>query len=327
VRGLHVVGVSDDGTQLLLAASPDAERASHWLALDGRLRAAVKGELRTGEKPESALSPKEIQARLRSGETVEAVAKAARVPQSRILPFAAPVISERERVLEEAQATIPRRDRGPSGRPLGEAVTARLAAVAGLKPETVQWSARRRDDGNWIVELGYSARGGARRAEWLWRPAERDLRAVGAAASRLSAPEPGAAQRSGGPARPAAAPRRAGGGRRAASGRPAPTTGKPAATATTTGKPAKRAVGRRPVRPRTTGREPEPRPVEPTPPPAAAGPNSPPGTPVNGGSRGRASVPSWSDVLFGVTGPAAPPPAKRRRTAAGTPAAPRRKRA
>lgn len=305
MRALHVVGVSDDGTQLLLAASQEAERPSHALPLDGRLLAAARGELNGKGPRESALSPKEIQARLRAGDTVEDVAKAAGVPLNRVQRYAGPVLSERERVLEDARATVPRRDRGGSdGEPLGAIVDRRLAATVGLKPDSVAWSARRREDGSWVIALDYRARGGARQVEWEWHPAEHLLRALSAGASRLTAPDPAArahrTRRATETSRSVAGKRRtpSGGTRRRAKPAKAVDAAKPGRTARATGKSATRtAKPRKSVTvapsPEVTElksvprvrREPRPAPVAPRPPTT---------------SSGRVEVPSWSDVLFGV---------------------------
>ena len=190
MRQLHVLGVSDDGQALLLG--PTAGKASHRLPLDEKLRAAVRGQLSAVgvDRAESALTPKEMQARMREGATPEEVAKEAQVPVARVLPYAAPVIAERERIVEQARGSVLHRSRGPNGqRPLGEVVDAHLGDTAGLKPETVEWTARRRRDGAWVVLLSYAARGGRRAASWLWRPVERDLTALDTSASRLAAEE------------------------------------------------------------------------------------------------------------------------------------------
>ena len=65
MRQLHVLGVSDDGQALLLG--PSAGKASHRLPLDEKLRAAVRGQLSAVgvDRAESALTPKEMQARMR----------------------------------------------------------------------------------------------------------------------------------------------------------------------------------------------------------------------------------------------------------------------
>ncbi|HVB26567.1 MAG TPA: septation protein SepH, partial [Mycobacteriales bacterium] len=150
MRQLHVVGLTDDGGHLLLAARAGAAKGTHRIEVDERLRAALRGSLPPPghAAAESALSPKEIQARLRGGETPEQVARVAGVPVARVLRYAEPVLAERRRVVDEARAaTMIRPRRGASLRPLGDAVDEHLAATAGLRPDTVDWSARRRDDG------------------------------------------------------------------------------------------------------------------------------------------------------------------------------------
>ena len=219
MRQLHVLGVSDDGQALLLG--PSAGKASHRLPLDEKLRAAVRGQLSAVgvDRAESALTPKEMQARMREGATPEEVAKEAQVPVARVLPYAAPVIAERARIVEQARGSVLHRSRGPNGeRPLGEVVDAHLGETAGLKPETVEWTARRRRDGAWVVLLSYAARGGRRAASWLWRPVERDLTALDTSASRLAAEE-------------SASPRR-----------------KPTAKRVAAARPTKRAAGSRPTK-------------------------------------------------------------------------------
>ena len=111
---LHVLGVSDDGAALLLGTS-DNGKVTHRVPVDDRLRAAVRGQLSAShpDRVESALPPREIQARLRAGETEEAVAKAAGVPLARVLPYAAPVLAERQRIVDEARAVVVSRSRGP----------------------------------------------------------------------------------------------------------------------------------------------------------------------------------------------------------------------
>ena len=262
MRQLHVLGVSDDGKALLLG--PSAGKASHRLPLDDKLRAAVRGQLSAVgvERAESALTPKEMQARMREGATPEEVAKEAQIPVARVMPYAAPVIAERERIVEQARAAVLHRSRGPNGqRPLGEVVDAHLGDTAGLKTESVEWTARRRRDGAWVVLLSYAARGGRRAASWLWRPTERDLTALDTSATRLAAEETGTTRRKPAAKRPAAsrpAAKRAAGSRatkkaarrpaakKAAKAAPKPTRApKPAVTRSTSKPVARKPVGKK----------------------------------------------------------------------------------
>jgi hypothetical protein len=294
VRQLTVVAVSDDGTHVLLASGPDATKPTHRVAIDDRLAAAVRGELDTGPRRESALSPKEIQARLRSGDTPEQVAKAANVPVNRVLRFFGPVASERDRIITQARAATMRRTRGPVATlPLGEAAERRLATVTGLQRESVEWSAKRRDDGAWVVALTYSARGGQRRAAWLWQPAQHDLTALDAAGTRIAieaaAPSrrPSVPSSTGTPRKRAARTPTNGRSPKSATKRTARTTTAPPSP--TTAAPSPEEAPEAVAAPRVRR---EPRVI--APPPARSG---------------RIPVPAWDDVLFGAAPAAAADPA------------------
>ena len=198
MRELHVLGISEDGQELLLATSANATKPTHRVPLDDKVKAAAQGRLAPfgTERVDPSLTPKEMQARLREGATVDEVAKAAGVPAARVLPYFAPVEAERDRIVEQARLAPMRRNRGPmSTKPLGLVVDARLLDVGGIKPDSIVWGARRRRDGAWVVSVSYYARG-RRRAEWLWSPTARELAPVDAAAARLGADLVATAKRS-----------------------------------------------------------------------------------------------------------------------------------
>ncbi|GAA1155347.1 septation protein SepH [Nocardioides aquiterrae] len=156
---LTLAGVSEDGKRLRLV---DEDGNEHTVELDERLRSAVRGEPRRLEKPmdnASALRPRDIQARIRSGETPEAVAQAAQTSVDKIMAFAAPVLAERQHVAERAQRSSVRRGEGaaPHGaRTLGDAVATHLRSL-NVDPETVEWDAWRREDGRWSLTGSYSS--------------------------------------------------------------------------------------------------------------------------------------------------------------------------
>ena len=154
---LTLVGVSDDRTRLLLVDDVGDE---FTLALDGRLRAALRGETsRLGQLEitmESTLRPRDIQARIRGGETPEAVAEAAQTTVERIMAFAGPVIAERQHVADRAQRSSVRRSGESAGgaRTLGDAVASHLRSHQ-VDPDAVEWDAWRREDGRWTLTGTY----------------------------------------------------------------------------------------------------------------------------------------------------------------------------
>ncbi len=189
MRELHVVALSEDGRSVLLAPSKKAAAGAFRVKLDGKLSAALRGELpREGESGVRSVdvSPKEIQARMRAGESAQQIADAAGVPVARVERFAGPVLSERERILDQARAAFLTRGRlGPSQLPLGDAVQASLAETDSLKPETVQWATRRLDSGHWLVQVSFVARARPKTASWVLDPVTRALTASDPSSSAL----------------------------------------------------------------------------------------------------------------------------------------------
>ncbi len=194
MRELRALGLTDDGKSLVLVdLSRGAEGERFRVAADDRLRAALRsGAPRAAQaetRVESALSPREIQARLRAGATADEVAKAAGIPVNRIQRYEAPILAERDRVVSEARrASAPGPHRNTPGRPLGTLVDDRLEQEA-VEPESATWDAKRRNDGTWLVTLSMDARGPVR-ATWSWDPQARRVRAVDAGATAVLAPMP-----------------------------------------------------------------------------------------------------------------------------------------
>jgi hypothetical protein len=190
VRELRIVALTEDGSALLLAPEPHDEAAGQFrLPVDDRLRAYLRGDasrLRpTSPRVQSSIPPREIQARLRAGQSMSEVATAAGVPVERIERYAGPVLAERARVAEEARVAVPR---GPATanepKPLWEIIEERLLE-AGVPLEAASWDAWRVEDGTWTVQLVAGTVGPAR---WSWDPARRHLRAADDAAEQLLTP-------------------------------------------------------------------------------------------------------------------------------------------
>ena len=156
---LTLAGVSEDGKRLLMVDDTGVE---HDLDVDARLRAALRGETsRLGQLEmtmDSVLRPRDIQARIRSGESPEAVAEAAQTSVDKIMPYAGPVLAEREHVAQRAQRSSVRRTAGADGvRSLGEAVEAHLRSEH-IGPDVVTWDAWRREDGRWTLTAEFETR-------------------------------------------------------------------------------------------------------------------------------------------------------------------------
>ena len=160
MRELKVVGLDVDGKRIICEVDGSGEKFLLWP--DDRLRAAVRGD-KVGSTPtrseaevSNVLSPREIQAKIRAGASVEQIAEAAGVDASRVERFAHPVLLERSRAAELATAAHPVLADGPAVLTLLETVTTALIA-RGLDPDATNWDAWRNEDGRWTVQLAWQA--------------------------------------------------------------------------------------------------------------------------------------------------------------------------
>ena len=160
MRELSVVGLDVDGTRIICESTDSGEK--FILTPDDRLHAALRGDRAGSSKPKieaevpTVLRPRDIQARIRAGASVEQVAAAADVDIARVERFAHPVLLERARAAELATAAHPVLADGPAVMTLLETITAALVA-RGLDPESTTWDAWRNEDGRWTVQLAWKA--------------------------------------------------------------------------------------------------------------------------------------------------------------------------
>ncbi len=185
MRQLRLVGVADDGASLLLETpTGDAFR----LPLDERVRAACRGDLtRLGQieiEMDNPLRPREIQARVRAGESAEEVAASSGMPLDRVLRFASPMLQERERVVAQARTAQVHAKRPET---LAQLVEERLVG-RGTDAATLRWDAWRREDGKWTVRLSWR-HAAEHSASWVFQLATRTLQPDDPAAEQLSAEE------------------------------------------------------------------------------------------------------------------------------------------
>src|SRR3954471_7860149 len=125
---LRLVGLTDDGSRLILERGSGA---SDHLPLDDRLRSMISApKSRNGKQVspdlQSQLSPREIQARIRSGQTPEEVAEDAGISVERVERFASPILHEREYIAQEAAKVSVGKDGHGAVMLLGEMVSKRL---------------------------------------------------------------------------------------------------------------------------------------------------------------------------------------------------------
>jgi hypothetical protein len=191
MQELRLVAVSEDGTYAVLAVPGRGGR--FVLPIDDRLRTVARGQFsRLAQyeiEVENPLRPKEIQDRIRAGETAEEIADAAGIPIDRVRRFEGPVLAEREYRAQEAQRSTVRghTESGPGPR-LGEIVAERLTD-AGAPADSLAWDSRKRTDGNWQVQLQFTLEHRPQLAEWVFDPRRRHVIPADDLARRLCLPQ------------------------------------------------------------------------------------------------------------------------------------------
>ncbi|SEP10016.1 septation protein SepH [Trujillonella endophytica] len=172
MRTLRLVGLSDDGSDLVLVAEgaePGDDGERFLLPVDDRVRAAARGDTRRLGQIDvdlgTSLPPRVIQARIRAGETPEQLAEAAGLRLERVLRFAHPVLQERERIAEQAREARVRLSDGSMAPPLQQFMAERLRLL-GTDLDAVRWDSARATDGVWQVTAAWQA--GAKSGVTRW---------------------------------------------------------------------------------------------------------------------------------------------------------------
>ncbi|MGI9162796.1 MAG: septation protein SepH [Mycobacterium sp.] len=194
MRELTLIGLDVDGNHIICEGGDPADK--FLVRVDDRLRAAVRGDRAglVGSKKDSEvkgmLRPKDIQARIRAGASVEELAESSGVDVAKIERFANPVLLERARAAELATAAHPVLADGPAVETLLETISFSLAE-RGLSSESTDWDAWRTDDGRWTVRMSWQAGMSENFAHFRFTPGAHGgtVTAIDEAASELIDPE------------------------------------------------------------------------------------------------------------------------------------------
>jgi Protein of unknown function (DUF3071) len=201
MRELRFVMLSEDAGHLVLES---AEGERYALPADAALRDALQAAPARrpapgpaaqvpAREPEASISPREIQVRVRAGQSPEELADAYGMPLDRVMRFAAAAVDERSRIKDEARRARARRSTtdGAEGRlvQFGEAVDDRFRAH-GIDADAVTWDSRRRDDGEWLVIASWLGGDSTHSAEWLFSRTSRFVTPLDETAADLLSDRP-----------------------------------------------------------------------------------------------------------------------------------------
>ena len=116
-------------------------------------------------------SPREVQSRVRGGDSAEVIAAETGWPLDKVLRYAEPLLAERAFIAQQAQSVEIRRSGG------GATLLEAAYSAIGSDPEagTIAWDAWRREDGRWIVTGTYTDAQGRHVARWTYDHSGRNL--------------------------------------------------------------------------------------------------------------------------------------------------------
>jgi hypothetical protein len=122
------------------------------------------------------MSVKEIQRRLRAGESFEQVAREGQITVEKVERFSGPIMQEREYILDRARELVIRKDAYRSDLTFSDVVFAKLSP-RGVDTDQISWNTWRLPDGIWHIELHFPNRDGSGVATWSFDMARRALEA------------------------------------------------------------------------------------------------------------------------------------------------------
>jgi hypothetical protein len=171
---LRLDGKTEDGSHLSLV---DTDGNNYSLRISDTLRATVNQPRLTSVPAFDAvetISVKEIQRRLRAGDSFEQIAREGQTTVDKVERFSGPIMQEREYILENARNLIMRKDIHRIDLTFRDVVLAKLAA-RGVDTDEVSWNTWRQPDGTWHIELHYPNRDGNGIATWNFDLSRRAL--------------------------------------------------------------------------------------------------------------------------------------------------------
>lgn len=173
---LKLIGRSEDGSELELK---DQEGATYTLRISDHLRSLVnQPRLVAVSSPNDqtqVVTVKEVQARLRSGESADSLMRTTGWSAEKIEKFSGPIMQERAYIIELAlAANLTKEKHSPT---LATATIAQLSP-RGVDMDLIEWNTWRKEDGSWNIILMYPLKdGGQGEANWNFELASRTLEA------------------------------------------------------------------------------------------------------------------------------------------------------
>ena len=182
MQDLKVIGVENGA---IVAVGDDGERFR--IAVDDTLQSKIRQVRQQASVEAPKLSPREIQAHIRSGMSAEDVAAVTGAPLDYVQRFEGPIVAEREHVVASA-LSVPVRTAAevdPMGEPdtFGSVIRDRLASL-GVAGE--RWASWKDEETGWIVKLEFTADEIDHDARWSYDLRKHALAPLNSEATTLS---------------------------------------------------------------------------------------------------------------------------------------------
>ena len=171
---LQLVGRTGDGSAIELT---DNSGAKFSLPITENLKTALTQPRLVSVAPideRPSFGVKEIQARLRAGESMGSISRTTDWSVEKIEKFSGPILQERAYVIETARKSYLRRE--ASSPTLDEAASIQLSSH-GVDMEAVEWNTHRNVDGTWNIVVQYPNIDGTAEANWNFELGNRILTA------------------------------------------------------------------------------------------------------------------------------------------------------
>ncbi|WP_158864542.1 septation protein SepH [Leifsonia sp. AG29] len=182
MQDLKVIGVENGA---LVAVGDDGERFR--IAVDEALQSKVRQVRQQASAQGPKLSPREIQAHIRSGMSAEDVAAVTGAPLDYVQRFEGPIVAEREHIVASALSvpvhTADSVDPLGEGDTFGSVIRDRLASL-GVSGE--RWASWKDSETGWIVKLEFTADTIDHDARWSYDARKHALAPINSEATTLS---------------------------------------------------------------------------------------------------------------------------------------------
>jgi hypothetical protein len=186
---LRLTGKNPEGTHLTLT-NPIGEEFT--IRISDTLRATVNqprlAAVVASDDVET-MSVKEIQRRLRAGESMDAIARDGHISVEKVERFAGPILQERVYILDQAFSVVLRKESARDQETFQDVVISRLAPM-GVDSDSLSWNTWRIDDGTWTIDLSYPNRDGHGSATWNFDLNRRSITATNENARWMLGQEP-----------------------------------------------------------------------------------------------------------------------------------------